>query len=215
MFPQTPHPRRRCRQNPPVERIDGYAAIRDYALVGDGRTAALIARDGSVDWLCLPNIDSPSVFARILDAERGGSFRLEPGVPYETERRYQHHSNVLETTFKTAQGVVRVTDAMTLTDRSRLSPLRELCRKVEALSGTVPLRWALAPRFGYGLRRTSLDRRAGRWFAHAGTDCIALGLWNVDDPSASNGTIGGELKLHEGGSALLELSASHKEPTMA
>ena len=197
-----------------MERIDGYAPIREYALVGDGRTTALIARDGAVDWLCLPNVDSPSVFARVLDAERGGSFRLEPGVPYEAERRYQDNSNVLETTFTTAEGVVRVTDAMTLTDDDRLSPLRELCRKVEALSGTVPLRWSFDPRFGYGERRTELDRRAGRWFAHSGTECVALGAWNVGEITANGATVGGELRLREGDSALLELSAAHKEPAV-
>jgi GH15 family glucan-1,4-alpha-glucosidase len=182
--------------------------------VGDGRTTALIARDGAVDWLCLPNVDSPSVFARVLDAERGGSFRLEPGVPYEAERRYQDNSNVLETTFTTAEGVVRVTDAMTLTDDDRLSPLRELCRKVEALGGTVPLRWSFDPRFGYGERRTELDRRAGRWFAHSGTECVALGAWNVGEITANGATVGGELRLREGDSALLELSAAHKEPAV-
>jgi GH15 family glucan-1,4-alpha-glucosidase len=197
-----------------VRRTEGYAAIREYALIGDGRTAALIARDGSVDWLCLPNIDSPSVFARILDAERGGSFRLEPTVPYETERRYQPNSNVLETTFRTARGSVRVTDAMTLTDDKRLPPLRELCRKVEALSGSVPLRWVLQPRFGYGQHATRIDRRAGRWFAHAGTDALALGSWNAGEVTVADDTICGELRLDEGGSGVLALSAAHKEPVV-
>ena len=195
-----------------MERVDGYAPIREYALVGDGRTGALIARDGSIDWLCLPNVDSPSVFARILDAKRGGSFRLEPAIPFEAERRYQPNSNVLETTFITGEGRVRLTDAMTLTDIKRISPMRELVRKVEALSGTVPLRWSLEPRFGYGRADTRIDRRHGRWFAHAGADALVLGLCDAGAGEARDGVISGRIELGQGSSAILSLSASHEEP---
>jgi GH15 family glucan-1,4-alpha-glucosidase len=197
-----------------MERVDGYAPIRDYAIVGDGRTAALIARDGSVDWLCLPNVDSPSVFARLLDAERGGAFRLEPTIPFEVERRYQDNSNVLETTFTTAEGRVRVTDAMTLTDIQRISPMRELVRKVEALSGTVPLRWSFEPRFGYGGAQTRIERRAGRWFAHAGSDAVVLGLANVADGQERGGAIEGRLRLRDGERAIFSLAAAHNEPAV-
>jgi GH15 family glucan-1,4-alpha-glucosidase len=195
-----------------MERVDGYAPIREYALVGDGRTGALIARDGSIDWLCLPNVDSPSVFARILDAKRGGSFRLEPAIPFEAERRYQPNSNVLETTFTTGEGRVRVTDAMTLTDIKRISPMRELVRKVEALSGTVPLRWSLEPRFGYGRADTRIERRHGRWLAHAGADALVLGLCDAGAGEARDGVISGRIELSQGSSAILSLSASHEEP---
>jgi GH15 family glucan-1,4-alpha-glucosidase len=197
-----------------VERIDGYAPIREYALVGDGRTTALIARDGSIDWLCLPNVDSPSVFARILDAQRGGSFRLEPTVPYEAERHYQESSNVLETTFATAEGRVRVTDAMTLTDITRISPMRELVRKVEALAGTVPLRWAFEPQFDYGRADTRIERRANRWFAHSGADAVVLGLCDAGEGRLREGAVSGELRLAAGSSALLSLTASSKEPAV-
>jgi GH15 family glucan-1,4-alpha-glucosidase len=197
-----------------MERVDGYAPIRDYAIVGDGRTAALIARDGSVDWLCLPNVDSPSVFARLLDAERGGAFRLEPTIPFEVERRYQDSSNVLETTFTTAEGRVRVTDAMTLTDIQRISPMRELVRKVETLSGTVPLRWSFEPRFGYGGAQTRIERRAGRWFAHAGSDAVVLGLANVADGQERGGAIEGRLRLRVGERAIFSLAAAHNEPAV-
>ncbi len=197
-----------------MERVDGYAPIREYALVGDGRTSALIARDGSVDWLCLPNVDSPTVFARILDATRGGSFRLEPTVPFEAERRYQPGSNVLETTFTSAEGRVRVTDAMTLTDVTRISPMRELVRKIEALSGTVPLTWAFEPRFGYARSETRIERRAGRWFAHTGADAVVLGLCDAGEGTLQNGVVSGEIRLRAGSSALLSLAAANKEPAV-
>jgi GH15 family glucan-1,4-alpha-glucosidase len=197
-----------------VERIDGYAPIREYALVGDGRTCALIARDGSVDWLCLPNADSPSVFARMLDAERGGSFRLEPAGAFDAERRYLDNSNVLETTFATADGRVRVTDAMTLTDSTRISPMRELVRKVEALAGTVPLRWAFEPRFGYGRAKTRIERRAGRWFADAGADALVLGLCDAGDGTLQDGTVTGELALAPGESAVFSLAGAAGEPAV-
>jgi GH15 family glucan-1,4-alpha-glucosidase len=216
------HPQRRlggcvvraAGQNPVVRRTaDGYAPIRDYALIGDGRTTALVATDGSVDWLCLPNVDSPSVFARIVDSSRGGSFQLEPAVPYESSRRYLPGSNVLETTFQTAAGSVRLTDAMNLSNKDHLSPLRELCRKVEGLAGAVPLRWRFEPRFDYGRDRTRLSRRGAYWVAEHRTEALALGAWDAGEPALEgDDALVGEFRLQEGSSAILSLAAAHEEP---
>src|SRR5688572_22442286 len=155
-----------------------YPPLRDYAVIGDGRTVALVARDGSIDWLCLPNLDSPSVFAAVLDAERGGRFMLHPRDDHEAHRRYLPDTNVLETTFTTSTGVVRVTDAMTLPGRD-LGPSREVVRRVEGLAGRVPLRWRVEPRFGYGSARTRLEARGPYAVATSGNDALAICAWNA------------------------------------
>ena len=192
-------------------RIDGYAALRDYAAIGDGRTAALVAVDGSIDWLPLPELDSATVFAAILDAERGGRFTLEPECPCTATRRYLPGTNVLETTFVTGHGTVRVTDALTLPDNG-LVPYRELQRKVDGLSGSVPLSWRLEPRFGFAGWPLRLARRNGSPVASSGSDAIALQSFDAGEPVINGQAITGRFEAAEGSSALLAFSFAHQEP---
>src|SRR3989440_2485713 len=144
----------------PALRRDGFVPLRDYAALGDGRTVALAARDGSIDWLPLPDLDSAAAFAAILDRERGGRFTLEPAVPYTVTRRYLPGTNVLETTFATAGGSVAVTDALTLPGGG-LEPFRELARRIDGRSGRVQLRWRVEPSLGFGAWPLRFARRDG------------------------------------------------------
>jgi GH15 family glucan-1,4-alpha-glucosidase len=191
-------------------RTDGYAPIRDYAAIGDGRTSALVARDGSIDWLCLPDVDSAPVFARLLDAERGGCFRLEPVERFESERAYRPGSNVLETTFRTATGAVRVTDALTFADRTVEAPMRELVRQVDAVDGRVPMRWAIDP---VGERRGAprVERRGNRIVFASGRDALALGAWGAGEPGVGERDVHGEF-VAEGEPVVLTLAAARGEP---
>jgi GH15 family glucan-1,4-alpha-glucosidase len=190
----------------------GFAAIGDYAAIGDGRTVALVARDGSIDWLCLPDLDSPSVFAAVLDADRGGRFALQPDVPAGVERRYLPDTNVLETTFATDKGVVRVTDALTLPGACRLGPTRELARRVDGLAGRVPMRWSMTPAFEYAGVHPRIERRGRTPVAVAGRDAVAVCSWGAGEPSLDGGAICGRFDAQAGSSALLVLSAAHQEP---
>ena len=194
-----------------MERIGGYAPIRSYAAIGDGRTVALIAADGSIDWLALPELDSPSVFCAVLDAQRGGRCTLAPAVPFEARRRYLPDTNVLETVYSTEGGEARVIDAMTLPD-GRLGPLRELSRRVEGLGGSVPMSWSLEPRFGYAGASTRLVRRAGVPVASAGGDALAVRSFEAGDPELADGEIRARFEAREGTRALISLCATHHEP---
>jgi GH15 family glucan-1,4-alpha-glucosidase len=195
----------------PQRDADGFAPIRDYAAIGDGRTAALVALDGSIDWLCLPDLHSPSTFAAILDPDRGGRFSLAPTVPFEAERRYVPGTNVLETTFVTAEGAVRVTDGLSLSDTS-LGPLREVARRIEGLAGRVPLAWRVEPRFGYAARDARLSMRGGVAVADAGRDAVAVGTWGAGEPEVDGEAFSGGFEARDGDRALVLLGAAHEEP---
>jgi GH15 family glucan-1,4-alpha-glucosidase len=94
-----------------THRRDGFVPVEDYAVLGDGRTVALLATDGSVDWWPLPTLDSPPVLSRLLDPDGGGRLTLAPSTDYEVSRRYLDDTNVVETAYTTTTGVVRVTAA--------------------------------------------------------------------------------------------------------
>ncbi|RNL71227.1 glycoside hydrolase family 15 protein [Streptomyces sp. I6] len=192
-------------------RRDGYAPLRDYAAIGDGRTVALVARDGAVDWLTVPDLDSETVFAAVLDARRGGRFTLEPAVAYGVDRRYVPATNVLETTFTTARGVVRVTDAMTL-PKAGLTPVRELLRRVEGLSGSVPMAWNVVPGFCYGTRAPRIGRRADVPVASAGASACAVRTWDAGEPRCARDAISGRFETRAGSRALIALCFAHQDP---
>src|SRR3954447_25443606 len=141
-----------------MKRKDGFAPIGSYTAIGDGRTVALVAADGSVDFMSLPSLHAPTTFAAMLDPERGGRFTLAPTGEFEVARRYVGRTNVLETTYRTGGGVVRVTEALTLQDGG-LRPWVELARRVEGMEGSAQLEWRFEPGFDWGRERPRIVRR--------------------------------------------------------
>ena len=153
--------------------------IQDYAVIGDGRSAALISRWGSIDWLCWPRFDSASIFGKILDSELGGKWSIGPAQPSETSRRYIENTNVLETEFRVDSGRIVVTDFMPVTSeekkRTMLWPEHELIRQIKCDSGAIPLIVDFSPRFDYG-RVAPRIKDAGKfgWRIEIGTCVFTL-----------------------------------------
>jgi GH15 family glucan-1,4-alpha-glucosidase len=150
-----------------------YKPIGDYAFIGDCRTGALVGRDGAIDWLCLPEFYSDSVFAAVLDHRRGGSFSIRPVGPYKVRRRYRDATAVLETTFHCADGMFRLIDCVPLADRDdqpELWPERELLRCIEVLEGNPCIEVSFTPRPNYGREPVKIESRGGLgWcFARSG-----------------------------------------------
>ncbi|MEU6808603.1 glycoside hydrolase family 15 protein [Streptomyces sp. NPDC046831] len=148
-----------------------HPRIEDYALIGDEQTVALVGRDGSIDWLCLPRFDSGACFARLLGDEDNGHWRIAPKDADGpcTRRAYRPGTLVLDTEWDTPQGSVRVTDLMPQRDRAP-----DVVRVVEGLSGRVTLRSTLRLRFDYGSIVPWVRRADGHRVAVAGPDSVWL-----------------------------------------
>ncbi|MFF9276537.1 glycoside hydrolase family 15 protein [Streptomyces griseosporeus] len=172
-----------------------HRRIEDYALIGDEQTAALVGRDGSVDWLCLPRFDSSACFARLLGDEDNGHWRIAPkGVDGPcTRRAYRRDTLVLDTEWDTPEGSVRVTDLMPQRDRAP-----DVVRIVEGLSGRVTVRSTLRLRFDYGSIIPWVRRADGHRVAVAGPDSV----WLRSDPDVrtwgENHTTRSEFTVAEG-----------------
>lgn len=181
-----------------------YPPISTYALIGDCHTCALVSCDGSIDWYCPERFDAPAVFCRMLDTKKGGYMSIEPADPSSTTRRYLDSTNILETTFRTGSGKVRVTDFMPVFRRQSshrgydVASAGQIIRLVEGLSGEVDLEVTFKPTFNYARDHTRLAPVSGGVIARAGGSFLTLSCpavsFEVDQHHAARGS----LKVREG-----------------
>ena len=140
-----------------MEREPGqFKNIEDYGIIGNLETCALVAHDGSVDWLCLPELGSPSLFAALLDTEKGGSFTIQPVDKFRSFQSYGKNTNVLVTHFLTAFGEATVTDFMPVRSHRRSAVPRVLLRKVETSCPDIRFGLRFVPRFNYARTKTAV-----------------------------------------------------------
>ncbi|MER6125703.1 glycoside hydrolase family 15 protein [Streptomyces sp. NPDC001795] len=169
-----------------------HLRIEDYALIGDQQTAALVGRDGSIDWLCLPRFDSAACFAKLLGTKDHGHWRIAPkGADLCTRRAYRPDTLVLDSEWDTTDGSVRVTDLMPQREH-----VPDVVRVIEGLDGRVTLRSELRLRFDYGSIVPWMRRADGHRVAVAGPDSVWLRshpqvhTWGKDLATHSEFTVG-------------------------
>lgn len=180
---------------------DRYPPLSAYGLLSDCHGSALVSRDGSVDWCCLPRFDARPVFARLLDWDRGGFFRIAPAGEYEVTRRYRPGTNILETTFRTRSGSVVLTDFMAI---GHVDPDEEprhdepvpraqdrLVRLVMAEGGPVEMEVDYRPRFDFGATEPyTTTRDDGLLVTYGGADALVLqcAVEMEADPGGASGS---------------------------
>jgi len=197
----------------------GYEPIGSYAIIGNSRSTALVSKFGSIDWLCWPRFDSPSVFCALLDSARGGQFSITPRDVLSIKRSYHGETNVLVTVFRTSTGTVKLTDLMPVMDEeskeTELIPQHEILRIAECTGGTATVDVGYEPRPHYGTVTPTLERRprfgyscqfrGQSFFLH--TDAT---LSLSSDRSSADGSI----RLKAGERRIFSLTFSDDEPAV-
>jgi GH15 family glucan-1,4-alpha-glucosidase len=152
-----------------------YPPISDYGYIGDCHSSALVSRSGSIDWCCMPRVDSASCFGRLLDWNRGGYCEIAPSEPYEISRRYIDDTLILETCFRTDGGEARLLDLFTMRKGGQHHPHKQVLRIVEGLEGQVHFLIEIAPRFDYGAVKPWIRRyKDGHYIAIGGSDGLLI-----------------------------------------
>ncbi len=191
-----------------------YRPIRDYALIGDCQSAALVSSEGSIDWLCLPRFDSPAIFLRLLDDQKGGFCAFEPAQFLSSSRRYLPETNVLETTLTTRTGQLRVTDFMPITRSAEVGIAGEdvvaeqrVIRRLHCDQGDVELTVRMRPTFAYAQDTATLQVENASTMVATGKD-DALHVTMEGQPLHANddGSITASVRLRSGQSCALVLT---------
>lgn len=178
--------------------------IADHGLIGDLRSAALIGSDGTIDWFCLPRFDSPSVFAALLDADRGGAWSIGPSEgEFRTLQFYLPDSNILITRFMTEAGVAEVHDFMPVLRAHDDQHRQRLVRRVLGVRGELDITVTLAARPNYGLEQPETLAVDGG--VVISSDSICLGLSATTDLQTDGGDVTAQFSLTEGESAVFVL----------
>ena len=152
-----------------------YAPIENHGIIGDLNTVALVGTDGTIDFMCYPHFDSPSIFASLLDSERGGRFKLAPILQEDSRKQiYLSDSNVLLTRFLSAEGVAEVSDFMAIEE---LGHAHDLIRRIKTVRGQIRYEMIFEPRFDYGRAQFTIQEKAdGAIFTSQGPDALAIRL---------------------------------------
>ena len=195
-----------------VERQNGYLPLEAYAALGEGRSVALSGADGSIDWWCCPNLDSPPLFDRLLSPHGGGYFAVTPDAPFIVEIGYRDGSNVHETVFSTATGKARLTESLNSGPAGRL-PWAELARRIEGLEGRVRFRIELV----FGTRGDTVGpflsaNASGHAFHVAGLMGLFRYSAGVRLDAADDHAITAHVEVTPGKSELVAIVAGEHEP---